>query len=536
MSVEITLGTPLADALNMAIQSKIAELGWASGGAEGAAMSEYFVLMLANGKTESEIAAEIAGDLLGLGTEDATPPAFAKWLFEQIATLSAQLGSAAPAADNQNAPEAHQDEAMEGGYEHDLDVMADAPSSELNAPTGPKAMRNGGAVRGRDKRMMGQITRAMDRTHEPVLHRVRQQVGGERVQRNLPSGPRMGVGRQPRTTNVRTQNIAQGLANMGGMPPGGPPMGPMAGMGGMPGMNGNFVPQQQQPDILAIMEQQNRMLQQMQQQLMMQQNGMMGHNGHGHGGHGKSLFERTSRPNNFRRGGHHNPYNNHSVPPHHQQQQQQQQQQPPQAQSGEASQEGSQAQGEDVDMGQKRENLSPEETVCKYNLRCQNKDCKFAHQSPAAPPGTTVDVTDTCSFGAACKNWKCVGRHPSPATRAAHQSEQDCKFFPNCANPHCTFRHPSMPPCRNGGECKVPNCKFTHLKTACRFRPCTNRFCPFSHEEGQRGTYQDKVWKAGEEGEHVSERKFVNESAPEDLVLPGSEEQNPEAGIQQVVV
>lgn len=94
MPVEIIVGTPLADALNGAIQGKIAELGWASGGAEDAAMAEYFVLMLANGKTQAEIATEISGDLLGLGPDDPTAPDFARWVFDQIDTLGAQLNGA----------------------------------------------------------------------------------------------------------------------------------------------------------------------------------------------------------------------------------------------------------------------------------------------------------------------------------------------------------------------------------------------------------------------------------------------------------
>ncbi|KAL2022690.1 hypothetical protein VTK56DRAFT_4771 [Thermocarpiscus australiensis] len=520
MSVEIALGTPLADGLNMAIQGKIAELGWAGPGAEGSAMSEYFVLMLANGKTKQDIIAEIQGDLLGLGSEDQTAPAFAEWLFEQVGNLSVQLGSgAAPPSD---AMEGVKDESMNGSADASMDTTTDAPAAGLNAPTGPKAMRNGNIRGGREKRMMGQINRALDRSQDSVLHRVRTQSGNERIGRGPPSGPRMGVGRQPRTANARVTNIAAGLANMGGMP-GGPV--PMNGMGG--GMNPMHAPGYVPPDIYAIMEQQNRMLQQMQQQLMMQQNGMGNRGGHGHGKH---PFDRSGRPNHFRRGGAHpQPQNGHAP-----QQQQQQQQASEPSQSEAAPQSG------DVEMTQaKHEPSNPEETVCRFNLRCQNKDCKYAHQSPAAPPGITIDVKDVCSYGAACKNRKCVGRHPSPATKAAHQSEQDCKFFPNCANPHCPFRHPAMPPCRNGGECKVPNCKFTHIKTPCKYRPCTNRNCPFMHEEGQRGTFQDKVWVADEANkEHVSERKFVNEDGPEHLVLPGSgrEEEKMEAGAPEVVI
>jgi len=72
--------------------------------------------------------------------------------------------------------------------------------------------------------------------------------------------------------------------------------------------------------------------------------------------------------------------------------------------------------------------VSPD-TICKFNLSCTKKDCPFAHQSPSAPPGTTIDVNDHCPFGAACKNRKCVARHPSPAQKTTHQAEQDCKFF-----------------------------------------------------------------------------------------------------------
>ncbi|KAL2126885.1 hypothetical protein VTI74DRAFT_11661 [Chaetomium olivicolor] len=514
MSVDVALGTPLGDALNMAIQGKIAELGWAGPGGEGSAMSEYFLLMLANGKTQEEIAGEIAGDLLGLGPDDQTAPAFAKWLFEELGSLSAQFASAS--AQSGDAADGANDDPMDGAFDADMDTT-DGPASVLNAPTGPKAMRNSTtSIRGgRERRMMGQINRALDRTQESVLHRVRNQSGNERIGRGPPSGPRMGTGRQPRANNARATNIAAGLANMAGMPGAAPPMN---GMGGMTPMNGAGYPP---ADIYTMMEHQNRMLAQMQQQLMMQQQQQQQQGGMGHrGGHGQG----RGRGGHFRRGGPHHQHNGHGP---------QQQQQPFEGEQTDANSQG------DVEMGgAKREPPNPDETVCRFNLRCQNKDCKFAHQSPAAPPGTTVDVKDVCSFGAACKNRKCVGRHPSPAAKVAHQSEQDCKFFPNCANPHCPFRHPAMPACRNGGECKVPNCKFTHVKTPCKFHPCTNRSCPFMHEEGQRGTFQDKVWTADDASkEHVSERKFVNDGAPEDLVLPGSGENNGDtAGTTEVVM
>lgn len=130
MSVEVALGTPLAEALNVAIQGKIAELGWAGPGTEGSAMSEYFLLMLANGKTESEIAAEIAGDLLSLGPEDQTAPAFASWLFQQIDALNAQLGS--QQAQSADSMEGTKDDPMEGSFDANMDT-SDAPAAGLNA-------------------------------------------------------------------------------------------------------------------------------------------------------------------------------------------------------------------------------------------------------------------------------------------------------------------------------------------------------------------------------------------------------------------
>jgi nuclear polyadenylated RNA-binding protein NAB2 len=347
-------------------------------------------------------------------------------------------------------------------------------------------MRNGNNNRGgRDRRVIGHMNKAMDRSGDSALHRVRGQTGSERINthgRTPPSGPRGGAARNPRG-GARAANIQHGLQNMAA-----PPM----MMGGA----------QAPMDVYQILEQQNQMMFQLSQQLM-NNNGNNGNNGgYGHQRRGgKSLFDRVQDPH--RRKGQNFNNNHHNK-------------------GAEAKAEGS-GEGEDVDMGgSKRDAPNPEDTVCKYNLNCTNRECKFAHQSPAAPHGAAVDVNDPCSFGAACKNRKCVGRHPSPATKLAHQSEQDCKFFPNCQNPRCPFRHPSMPLCRNGPDCSTPNCKFTHVKTKCKFNPCLNPTCAFVHDEGQQGGFKDKVWTA-ENPEHVSERKFVGEDGSEELVRPEEE-------------
>ncbi|KAI1335892.1 hypothetical protein F5Y15DRAFT_408823 [Xylariaceae sp. FL0016] len=481
MAVEVALGSPLADALNSAIQPKLVEVGWAQNSGDSSQLSEYVILMLVNGKTQDQIAAELSSDLLSLSPDDPSVLDFTKWLFDEIDRVNGT------STQHNNAAGTSQDDVV--AMEQDTDMASSTDSPELNAPTGPKSMRNGnGAMRGgREKRMFGQMAKAMDRSHDSVLHRVRSN-GNERVNahnRAPPTGPRGGRGNN-RAMNNRAAGIAHGLnqmPNMAGMPGpmGGNPMNDMSWM-----MQGGG----QQEQIFNLLQQQNQMMAQLQQQLTQQnQNG---------GRQGRSLFERTHRGG--RRGGHH---------PNHRGQQNE---------SGRANEGG--AEGEDVDMGQSKSELpNPETTVCKYNLTCGKQDCKFAHQSPAAPPHTTVDVSDICTYGAACKNFKCVGRHPSPATRRAHQNEQECKFYPNCTNPRCPFKHPDMPPCRNGGDCSVEGCKFTHVQTMCKFKPCKNRFCHFKHEEGQRGTFGDKVWTADGAKEHVSERKFADENGGEELRL-----------------
>ncbi|KAH6895198.1 hypothetical protein B0T10DRAFT_557430 [Thelonectria olida] len=472
MAIEVSLNTPLGDALISAIQPKIVEVGWGTGGADDQALAEYVVLMLGNNQTQEQIASELSSDLLNLGPDDPSTHEFTKWLFEHLEHLDRQING----GDNAMAG------APQEGASAEMDMdMASTDVSGLNAPTGPRSMRNGNNNNrgGRDKRMFGQMNKAMDRSTDGALHRVRG-TGNERINthgRTPPTGPRSARGGMGRNNN-RAANIQAGLA---GMAAGGPQAQWMM-QGGQPN----------QMELVAMLEQQNQMMYQLSQQLMAGGGQSSYNNRRG----GKS--DRGHDRNNFRRNQNRDNKQDGNKP------------------TGEG-------EGEDVAMGgANRDPPNPDDTVCKYNLRCTNKDCKFAHQSPAAPPGASVDVNDNCTFGAACKNRKCVARHPSPAARLAHQSEQDCKFFPNCHNPQCPFKHPSMPLCRNGADCTTEGCKFTHVKTKCRFNPCLNPNCAFAHEEGQQGGFKDKVWTAGGE-EHVSERKFVDDQATEELVKPDEE-------------
>ena len=541
MAVEVVLNTPLAEALGNVVQPKLSEVGWSTGGLDDSALGEYIILMLVNGKTQEQIAAELSNDLLNLGPDDTGAVDFSKWLFEQVDNLNAQLNGP-PVPQTSHKQQGHEipsriDERglsrvanrqvhEEGGADADMGEAMDGVQNGTmyvfilrdlkiykpltgRRPTGPKSMRN--PSRNGNKRMMGQLSKAMDRSSDTVLHRVRPQQGTERINmhgRPPPKGPRTDQNR-----TVRTQTNGRPIGMPNGSIPNGGAAAPLMQM----------TPQQQM-QLMSMYEEQARMMQQLfspqQQQMFIPAITPTFHNGGAPPRQqpGRSLFERVES-NPQRQNGHFNKgpqYNDGKL------------------QSKELSMNtdmpgnynnGDLSSSMEVESSQNNTPDSASETICRFNLTCTKRDCPFAHQSPEAPPGTTIDVNDECPFGAACKNRKCVGRHPSPAQKATHQSAQDCRFFPHCTNPSCPFRHPTaMPPCRFGADCKKEGCKFTHVKTICRFNPCLNSQCPFKHAEGQkRGSFGDKVWRVANDSEdrgHVSERKFVDEIGEEELVVP----------------
>ncbi|MAD85297.1 MAG: hypothetical protein CL912_20245 [Deltaproteobacteria bacterium] len=520
MSVEISIESPLAQALNSAIQPKLVEVGWSSGGGDEGQLAEYILLMLANNKTQEQIAAELSSDLLGLGPDDPGARDFSQWLFQQIDILnSAQNGTNGPAttdeqANLQDADMGDVSDAGDGKVYAFSSVDLSQPDTSLPTrppkltryprPTGPKSMRDGtGVSRPRDKRMLGQLAKAMDRTNDSVLHRVRPQNGNERINthsRAPPTGPRQ---QAPGRGGVRNLNSRMNGNAMGGMPM-------QHGGAAQSIMN---MTQGQQMQLYQMLEQQSKLMAamispQQQQQIGMGRGGFGMNNNFGHQQPGRSLFDRVQP--------HQRPQNNQSFPQN--------------DRFGARNQQpriGSEAPSSsmDVEMSQEKKELDPENTKCRFNLKCTMPDCKFAHQSPAAPPGATIDFSDVCSFGAACKNKKCVGKHPSPAQKISYQTAQQCRWGADCTKVDCPFVHPT--PCRNGADCKVLNCKFGHTKIECKFNPCERPTCPYKHVEGQkRGKFEDKVWTA-EKKEHVSERKFVEEGGPEELIIPGKTEEPP---------
>ena len=194
MAVEVALNTPLAEALSNVVQPKLSEVGWSTGGLDDSALGEYIILMLVNGNTQEEIAAEIYNDLLNLGSDDTGASDFAKWLFEQVDNLNRQLNGAPASQTSQiqhgQAIPSYIDEgslsrggdrqSIEGGgtdaeMGEAMDVVQNGimyasiirglvihnSLTEVNRPTVPKSMRN--PSRNGNKRMIGLITKAMDR-------------------------------------------------------------------------------------------------------------------------------------------------------------------------------------------------------------------------------------------------------------------------------------------------------------------------------------------------------------------------------------
>jgi hypothetical protein len=538
----ISLETPLAEQLNAIVHQKITEEGWST--EEDTSLAEYIVLMLVNGKTQEQISSELASELL----QDVDGiPQFAQWLSDQVATL--KNGGEAPSTSSyqqmaDTAAEALPEYAESGNEEipaaYDTDMGDNAPDNasveshlklrdstdNSSRPRGPKNSRGG-----RGGRSGVQMNKGMDRSGDSVLHRVRGQGGTGRIDshtRGAPKGPRGGANRpglQKALGGMATGSpITPGMSNSM-MQAGGQPNPMMASMPAMPALSG-----QQQMEFMAMMEQQARMMAQFTG--MIPGGGGMNpgyqSNGQQANGQQSSLFDRVQAPGRGGRargrgrGFHQNGTTRNGSTA---------------DANGTETESNAPSSSMEVEQSSQPKTFDPSTTICRFNKRCINQDCPYAHVSPAAPDNTPIDMTDTCSYGVACKNTKCKARHPSPAQLKAHHAEEICRFFPNCANPVCSYKHPSAPPCRNGADCTREGCTFTHQQTACKFNPCTNRACPYKHADGQKVKAHSNVWVSeaakkdtamggAEDGQqHVSNRKFVEDGAEEELVRPGEEAQ-----------
>lgn len=490
--------TPLAAALIREVQSKVVSLGWVNEGDN--TFPEYVVLSLDGGKNSQEFTEELAEIL-----ENAANVAeFIAWLADEIDRLShhnkaqpgkyVQRGDAPAAASmptdsvtsnsaqtftsQQSSQNAQSDQngfiqLSTGADQQSNDEMqgvADMPSglsnqsmfvplplvftekitNNMDRPSGPKSMRNT-AHSGRGGRILGHVNKAMTRGPNAQLHRIKGTANTGRINThsNTPKGPRGG-------SRYLSQGTLRKDLNAKPMTP----------------TTVEDMDPQQRMLMTSLMEQNMQLMTSFMQMQQQQQSGGSGGPFNMNGGPAQfgqqqttpSLFDRV---NNNSGGNMKVPYT-------------------------EADRE------------------SAWKSICKQNLFCTFVQCPYAHQSPAASPGTKVDLNDACPFGANCKNQKCTGKHPSPVSGSDYQGPPVCKYYPNCTNPFCKFAHVDDGyPCENGGDCDQPSCTRKHIRVACKYSPCTNPMCEYQHKAGQKSglgmrdamrgkaTWVNPEWKAG---------------------------------------
>lgn len=131
----LALNTPMAEALSHRIQPKLVEIGWSVGDDDSSPLSEYICLMLVNGKSQSQIASELSGDLLGLGQNDSSTTEFAKWLFAQVEELQRESGGD-PAASTSD------ENAGAGGDQNDQNQQHQSGDMDMDMSMGDADERN----------------------------------------------------------------------------------------------------------------------------------------------------------------------------------------------------------------------------------------------------------------------------------------------------------------------------------------------------------------------------------------------------------
>lgn len=215
--------------------------------------------------------------------------------------------------------------------------------------------------------------------------------------------------------------------------------------------------------------------------------------------------------------------------------------------------------------------------ACPQGKACKDSDCPYSHVSPAQVHGEGAGERRVLCKFPVCTNPSCQFRHedaegnpiPPPAlTRAvkknedgnevdmdAEHDEWDVKVGEGTAfglgnaksesevrmqldNPLGDSKKPvaTKPlngtiatPCRFGSGCTNKFCKFTHpIDTPCRFGSrCFKEDCPYSHPPGRKtasvfppSAHQNKsvsfnpTAPSFKPGQHISQRKFVDESQP----------------------
>lgn len=140
----------------------------------------------------------------------------------------------------------------------------------------------------------------------------------------------------------------------------------------------------------------------------------------------------------------------------------------------------------------KKAQLQLQMAKCKFGSGCNKDLCPFVHPTPANPQAV-VTTLDWCPQAKMCGNPMCTMAHPPPANaKPASQLKgeialEQCRFGKNCTNFKCPRRHAtSLAPCKFGNECRRLDCTYMHkLSDQCRFgMNCANPSCYYQHPEG----------------------------------------------------
>ena len=149
-------------------------------------------------------------------------------------------------------------------------------------------------------------------------------------------------------------------------------------------------------------------------------------------------------------------------------------------------------------------------TLCKFNIKCSNPHCRYAHPSPVATAESGVVLSnEACDKGKGCQDKDCIKGHVSPAVlnpqRTCILSSRVSRLIFGVSLVLEQAAPPSLPltqsgaPCRFGAACTRPGCTFSHparsaaqpsqnvhFTQQCRFGAgCTRAACAFQHPAGR---------------------------------------------------
>ncbi|GAA5911497.1 hypothetical protein JCM8208_006857 [Rhodotorula glutinis] len=476
---DILPSSPEGQALQAAIQAKLAQLGWCE--EDDSVMAEYCLVMLGNRKTADQISAELS-DLIG---GDSFDPSFVTWVFDEVKKHYPEPAAPAPA------PSSASSSAPTGPA---------ASSSRAGASNGIPARPAGPIGGGRN--VFGAAVSGVKRGAADLDGGDRQ---GQRARFDAPTGPRVGSAgggkglfERAGGNNPQFAPGHRGPMNTTGMPQpafdaitqavtaiqnGAHPS--ILAQIPFPALAAHPLAQRLPPHIMA-QAQANAMAQA--QAMAAIQNvwnappGAFNSNG-GAGGppRGGAPFNPTAPAFNpaFGGGGPGGP---------------------PRGGPGAGLSGGGapRPSGPPVVLPSK----PAQEQICKHGVECTRPTCPYSHPSPVATKESGLVLSsDPCDKQLKCEDPDCPKSHvskaqkthppasttpsspapsrPPPAAAAAAASPSSiagagikpCKFGSACTRPGCVFRHPWDTPgpggagqqtCRYGAACTRPDCHFAH--------------------------------------------------------------------------